>query len=295
MQTAFRAHPNVASRILRHGINVVVFQLPVLDIVVTKLAGFLVETSDAGAAGTNPHQTVTPEENRMHRVAGYLIAFGQHVVGVAFKFFRVVVIQAQAVFVGSYPKGSIGIFLDNVNIFYLSPSGLQPYALETVGALVIQKQPVQIGSQPNAPAAILKNRQHHSGRQFVRGIVAIHFTVGVQPVYPVAVGSYPHPARRVLENAQHTLRPDIQLGVEEVQSPVMESALLLGYHQNTFLVQHEPQIVLPVFEYSMHLGVVHVNAGQIGIICTHFPSAIIELFKPVAVGSYPHIIVLPFF
>ena len=75
----------------------------------------------------------------------------------------------------------------------------------------------------------------------------------------------------------------------------MESALLLGYHQNTFLVQHEPQIVLPVFEYSMHLGVVHVNAGQIGIICTHFPSAIIELFKPVAVGSYPHIIVLPFF
>lgn len=28
-----------------------------------------------------------PEENRMHRVVGYLIAFGQHVVGVAFKFF----------------------------------------------------------------------------------------------------------------------------------------------------------------------------------------------------------------
>lgn len=132
------------------------------------------------------------------------------------------VIQAQAVFVGSYPKGSIGIFLDNVNIFYLSPSCLQSYALETVGALVIQKQPVQIGSQPNAAAAILKNRQHHSGRQFVRGIVAIHFTVGVQPVYPVAIGSYPHPARRVLENAQHTLRPDIQLGVEEVQSPVMK-------------------------------------------------------------------------
>ena len=65
MQPALGTYPHVPRRVLCHGIDIVVFEFAVLDIVVAEETGALVETADAGAAGAYPYQAVASEEYRV--------------------------------------------------------------------------------------------------------------------------------------------------------------------------------------------------------------------------------------
>ena len=146
------------------------------------------------------------------------------------------VVEAQAVFVGAYPQGAVGILFDGIDILHGRSSDMQSHVAETIGTLVIQEEAVQIGAQPNALLAILEDGQHGIGRQLGRGVMTVDLAVGVQAVNAVAIGTYPHPVPAVFKNTQHALGTDIQLGVEKVETPVVKDALLLGYHHDTFLI-----------------------------------------------------------
>ena len=134
---------------------------------------------------------------------------------------------------------------------------------------------------------IFKDRHDDVGGELGFRVGLFDFSLGVEFVAAVAVGPHPNFSIVVFQDGEAAFVTDIFVGVGRIESDVFEYLVFERNHQNSFLIQGDPDIVLFVLEDTMDFGVSHIQVDKFRLVGREGFVVVIVSFQTVAVGSYP--------